>query len=85
MSNKDIPVQEIGELFDTIIEKLPRVFNALRESIYSAEAGKDMGDAVGSFYKGLVDKGVPENKAMELTMEYLETLKSIANMGASRK
>ena len=51
--SNEIPVKEIGELFDVLSEKLPGVMKAVRDR-FSAEAGAGLGDAVGSFYKSLV-------------------------------
>lgn len=84
MSNHDIPVEEIGQLLDTIATRLPKVFQAIRDSVFSPEAGTEIGTSVGNFYKALVDKGIPEEKALELTTEYLNTMKAIGrqmNMG----
>lgn len=75
----DIPVKEISELFDVLSEKLPGVMKAVRDSFFSAEAGAGMGDAVGCFYKSLVDKGIPEEKAYELTLAFLKQFQRFAD------
>ena len=75
----EIPVKEISELFDVLSEKLPGVMKAVRDSFFSAEAGAGMGDAVGSFYKSLVDKGIPEEKAYELTLAFLKQFQRVAD------
>ena len=78
MQKNEIPVKDINDLLDVIYEKLPKVFKAIRESIFSAQAGTDIGTAIGNFYKALLEKGVPEDKAMELTSEYLRTLTNLS-------
>jgi len=77
MSDSDIPTKEIGEMLDTVTEKLPKLFKVLRESIFSAQVGSEIGVAVGNFYQALVEKGVPEDRAADLTTDYLRTLTNI--------
>lgn len=77
--SNEIPVKEIGELFYVLSEKLPGVMKAVRDSFFSAEAGAGLGDAVGSFYKSLVDKGIPDEKAYELTLAFLKQFRRFAD------
>ena len=56
----DIPVNEISILLDEVSTKVPKLLNAVMSTLYSAEAGKNMGQAVGSLFKELVSAGIPE-------------------------
>ncbi|HAI86183.1 MAG TPA: hypothetical protein DCL63_04250 [Firmicutes bacterium] len=80
MSENEIPVKEISELLDVVSEKVPRMMKAVRESFFSAEAGAGIGDAVGSFYKSLIDKGIPDAKAYELTLAFLRQFERFADV-----
>jgi hypothetical protein len=75
----NIPVKEIGELFDEISIKLPKVFNGLMDTLYSAEAAKRMGQAVGAFYKELIQSGIPAEEAIKMAKEYMLSIKGLAN------
>ncbi|HBL85523.1 MAG: hypothetical protein A2Y17_06395 [Clostridiales bacterium GWF2_38_85] len=73
-----IPTQEIGELLDKMAEKLPKMISALMGTLYSAESGKQMGKAVGSFYKELLESGIPQDEAIQMAKDYLLTIKDIS-------
>lgn len=79
MSNKEIPVGEIGELMDMMAEKMPGLFRDLFDTIFSEEAAISMSKAVGAFYKNLVEAGMEEHYAMSLTQEYMQTFKSMTS------
>lgn len=76
MSN-EIPVKEIGELLDEISSKLPKLLQTVMSTLYSAEAGKNMGQAVGSLYKELIESGIPQDAALQMAKDYIQTLKSL--------
>lgn len=73
-------VEELNAVLSTVAEKVPELIRALRASVFSAEAGTDFGEAIGNFYKALVDKGIPEEKALELTSNYLDTFRNIGQL-----
>jgi hypothetical protein len=76
MSN-EIPTKEIGELLDSVSTKVPLLITNLLDTIYSPEAGKKMGQAVGSLYKELVDSGIPAEDALAMAKEYMISMKSM--------
>lgn len=85
----DIPVKEIGELLDEVSGKIPTLINGLMKTLFSAEAGKNMGQAVGSLYKELVESGIPKEDALQMARDYMLSLKDISrnmtpNMGADK-
>jgi uncharacterized protein YejL (UPF0352 family) len=77
--NHDIPVKEISELLDTVADKIPRLLNQLKATLYSAEAGAELGKAVGAFYKELVASGIPEQEALAMAKDYVNSLQSVLN------
>ena len=81
----NLPVEQIGQLLDMVAEKLPRIIVPLKDTLFSATAGREMGEAVGNFYQQLVEKGIPAEKALELAEDYLKTLTSITNMMSSHR
>lgn len=74
----DIPVKDIGALLDEVTGKVPKLITGLMDTLYSAEAGKKMGQAVGNLYKGLVESGVPQEDALKMARDYMLSLKDIA-------
>ena len=76
MSN-DIPVKEIGELLDEVTTKVPKLISSLISTLYSAEAGKSMGQAVGNLYKELIEAGIPNEDALQMAKDYIQTLKGL--------
>lgn len=78
MSN-EIPVKEIGELLDEVSGKVPKLISSVMDTMFSAEAGKKMGQAVGSLYKELVESGIPQEEALKMTKDYMLSLKDVTN------
>lgn len=76
MSN-EIPVKEIGELLTEVSEKVPKLINGLIGSLYSAEAGRNLGQAVGNLYSELIAAGLPEEEARQMAKDYMLSIKSI--------
>jgi hypothetical protein len=74
-----VPVKEIGELLDTVSEKVPGMISKMLKTLYSREAGENMGQATGAFYKELLAAGIPKEEALQMTKDYLNTLKNVAN------
>lgn len=71
-------VKEIGELLDTVSDKIPKLISGIVSSLYSAEAGTNMGKAVGNLYKELLESGLPEDVALEMAKNYMISLKDIS-------
>lgn len=69
---KDISddMKDLGEILDTVTAKVPKLIKELIGTLYSPEAGTDMGKAVGSYYKGLIEAGIPEEVAIEMAKNY---------------
>lgn len=66
----DKDMQDLSELLDTVTAKVPKLIKDLVGSLYSPEAGADMGKAVGAYYKNLVEAGLPQDVAVEMAKDY---------------
>lgn len=75
---KDSDAKEIGEILDAVSDKVPKLISGIVNSLYSAEAGKNMGQAVGSLYKELLESGLPQDVALEMAKNYMISLKDIS-------
>lgn len=80
--SEDIPTKEIGELLDSVSEKIPKLITGLMNSLYSAESGKNIGQAVGNFYKELIAAGIDEATALQMAKDYMISIKEIAAAAA---
>ncbi|MGC9345397.1 MAG: hypothetical protein ACP5ER_01205, partial [Candidatus Bathyarchaeales archaeon] len=49
-------------------------------SVFSEEAGRDMGRAAAAFYKELKEAGVPEETAVKMTENYLSVFTSLGEI-----
>lgn len=74
-----IPTKEIGELLEIVSAKAPQLVSDLLGTLYSEQAGTKIGKAVGSFYKELVNAGIPASEALAMTKDYMNQVKSIAS------
>jgi hypothetical protein len=71
---------EVAEIFETLSSKLPAMINGILGSLFSVEAASNMGKSVAEFRKNLIEGGIPEDEAMEMTREYLGTLTNWSKM-----
>jgi hypothetical protein len=49
-------------------------------SVFSEEAGRNMGRAAAAYYKEMKQGGLPEQVAVKLTEDYMRTFSSIGDM-----
>ena len=72
--------KKLAEILDTITDKIPQLITGVVNTLYSAEAGKNIGQAVGSLYKELVESGIPEEAALDMAKSYMLSMKDISAM-----
>lgn len=77
-SSKD--AAEVAEIFETLSSKLPEMIRGILDSLFSPDSAANMGKAVAEFRKSLIEGGIPEAEAMEMTKDYLGTLTSWSKM-----
>lgn len=77
---REIPyVEQVSQLLGVVSDKVPHLIKSIKEVIYSPEAGKGMGQAVGNFYKELIASGLDTELASSLTKDYLSTIRSVSD------
>ena len=69
--NKD--AQELKEVLDAVSQTVPKLLNEITEALFSAEKSEQFGMAVAKFYKSMVDAGMDEDKAFELTNKFMDS------------
>ncbi len=70
-------VHELKEVLGVVSEKIPGLLKGLRDVLYSKEAAENMADAVGTFYKRLVEAGIPREEALEMARGYMINLREV--------
>ncbi|QAA77204.1 MAG: hypothetical protein BIP78_1438 [Candidatus Bipolaricaulis sibiricus] len=70
-------VQELREVLSVVSQQVPGLLKGLRDVLYSKEAAENMADAVGTFYKKLVDAGIPKDDALEMARGYMINLREV--------
>jgi hypothetical protein len=56
------------------------MIKSILSSVFSEEAGRNMGKAAAAYYKELKDGGLPEPVAVKMTEEYMRTFTSLGDM-----
>jgi hypothetical protein len=80
-------IAELKAVMDVISTKVPQLVDSVLGGLYSKERAKQHGEAVAQFYKNLKSSGMDDDKALELTKEYMRgmSFKTIAHEIFSRK
>ncbi len=72
--------REVEAILEVVSKKIPGVFSALRDVVYSQEAAHDLGRSAATFFRELKEGGMNEEQAFELTRDYLASIKNMGNM-----
>ncbi|MCW4012184.1 MAG: hypothetical protein NWF07_04235 [Candidatus Bathyarchaeota archaeon] len=66
--------EDIAYILDTVSDKVPAMIKGIIGAFFSPEAAKDMAKSVAEFRKTLIEGGIPEEEAMRMTREYMQTV-----------
>jgi hypothetical protein len=72
--------ENIKEILSVVSTEVPTMIKSILASVFSEEAGKNMGKAAAAYYKELKSGGLPEEVAVKLTEDYMRTFTSIGDM-----
>ena len=72
--------EELKEVLGVVSSEVPSMIKSILASVFSEEAGKNMGKAAAAYYKELKNGGLPEQVAVRLTEEYMRTFTSLGDM-----
>ncbi|MBC7093712.1 hypothetical protein H5T53_06895 [Candidatus Bipolaricaulota bacterium] len=70
-------VEELRQVLDVVAERVPGLVRGLRDVLYSKEAAENMADAVATFYKKLVEAGMPKEDALDMARGYMINLRDV--------
>ena len=72
--------EEVKEILGVVSKEIPALIKGIIGSIFSEEAGKDMGRAAAAFYKELKEGGMPEDTAVKMTENYIGVFTSLGDV-----
>ena len=73
-------VEELREVLSVVSKEVPALIKGIIESVFSEEAGRNMGKAAAAFYKGLKEAGMPEQTAVKMTENYISVFTSLSDV-----
>ena len=65
--------KEVKEILEAVSATVPKLLNEITEALFSAEKSEAFGMAVAKFYKSMVDAGMNEERAFELTQKFMDS------------
>jgi hypothetical protein len=72
--------ENVKEILGVVSSEIPAMIKSILSSVFSEEAGRNMGKAAAAYYKELKDGGLPEQVAVKMTEDYMRTFTSLGNM-----
>jgi hypothetical protein len=72
--------EELREVLSVVSKEVPALIKGILASVFSEEAGKDMGKAAAAFYKQLKEAGMPEETAVKMTENYISVFTSLGEI-----
>ena len=72
--------ENVKEILGVVSSEIPAMIKSILSSVFSEEAGRNMGKAAAAYYKELKEGGLPEQVAVKMTEEYMRTFTSIGEM-----
>ena len=64
----------LAHVLEAVSDNVPSMIKGIIGAFFSPEAAKDMAKSVAEFRKTLIEGGIPEKEAMEMTREYMATV-----------
>ena len=72
MADED-DVKELKEVFEVLSENVPKLIEEIVNALYSTSNAEQLAKEVANFYKTMIDAGMSEDKAYELTKKFMES------------
>jgi hypothetical protein len=72
--------ENVREILGAVSSEVPALIKSILSSVFSEEAGRNMGKAAAAYYKELKGAGLPEPVAVKMTEEYMRTFTSLGDM-----
>jgi len=72
--------EEVKAILGVVSKEIPALIKGIVSSVFSEEAGRDMGKAAGAFYKELKESGMPDEIAVKMTENYISVFTSLGDI-----
>jgi len=72
--------EEVKAILGVVSKEIPALIKGIVGSVFSEEAGRDMGRAAGAFYKELKESGMPDDIAVRMTENYISVFTNIGDI-----
>ena len=72
--------EEVKEILSAVSTQVPTLIKSVLASVFSEEAGRNMGKAAAAYYKELKESGMPEDVAVKMTEDYMKTFTSLGSL-----
>jgi len=72
--------ENLKEILGVVSTEVPAMIKSIVSTVFSEEAGRNMGKAAAAYYKELKAGGLPEDVAVKLTQEYMQTFTNLGSM-----
>ena len=72
--------QEVKEILSVVSSEVPALIKGLIASVFSEEAGRNMGKGAAAYYKSLKEGGLPDDVAVKMTQDYVQTFTSFGEV-----
>jgi hypothetical protein len=72
--------EEVKEILSAVSTQVPALIKSVLASVFSEEAGRNMGKAAAAYYKELKESGMPDDVAVKMTEDYMKTFTSLGSM-----
>lgn len=72
--------EEVKEILSVVSTEIPTLIKNILSSVFSEEAGRNMGKAAAAFYKELKESGIPDETAVKMTEDYTKTFTGFGDL-----
>jgi uncharacterized protein YidB (DUF937 family) len=72
--------EEIKQILGVVSTEVPGLIKSIISSVFSEEAGRNMGKAAAAFYKELKESGMPDTVAVKMTEDYISVFTSLGDI-----
>ena len=72
--------EEVKAILGVVSKEIPALIKGLISSVFSEEAGRDMGKGAAAFYKELKEGGMPEEVALKMTENYISVFTNLGDV-----
>ena len=72
--------EDVKAILGVVSKEVPALIKGIVGSVFSEDAGRDMGKAAGAFYKELKESGMPDEIAVRMTENYISVFTNIGDI-----